>query len=406
MAIEVELSIMAQGPDPANDLRPALERFEALHGVRVRVQTLPWETAWTTLVKAACYQFGPDVSMVGTTWISNLVAMHALRSFTAHEIAEVGGASVFLPSAWQSASLAEGQETWAIPWLADTRLIYYRRDLLQGAGVDERTAFHTPERLQKTLDRLQASGIEVPWVVPTRLTLNTLHNIATWVWGAGGDFISTDGRRTLFAQPETRGGIRAYFALHRYLSPPARGLDASQSDALFWQGQAAVTISGPWMLSLMRAGSETVAPQVIANLGVALPPGIPFVGGSNLVIWQHTYWQQEAAALVRYLADREVQGTYVQRSGQLPVRIDILSLPPFTTDPLHQVLSQALKTGRSFPSTTLWGLVEDKLTAAFKQLWAEVLADPDLDLDAAIGHHLDPLAQRLDLTLAQRSQGR
>jgi hypothetical protein len=34
-------------------------------------------------------------------------------------------------------------------------------------------------------------------------------------------------------------------------------------------------------------------------------------------------------------------------------------------------------------------------------VWAEVLSNPDLDLDAVIAKHMNPLAQRLDLVLGQ-----
>jgi hypothetical protein len=60
---------------------------------------------------------------------------------------------------------------------------------------------------------------------------------------------------------------------------------------------------------------------------------------------------------------------------------------------------RGLKTGRSFPVTRSWGLMEDRLTRAMKALWDEVLAEPGLDLDSAIARHLEPLALRLDLVL-------
>ena len=60
---------------------------------------------------------------------------------------------------------------------------------------------------------------------------------------------------------------------------------------------------------------------------------------------------------------------------------------------------RGLKTGRSFPVTRSWGLMEDRLTRELKALWDEVLADPALDIESAIARHLEPLAMRLDLVL-------
>jgi multiple sugar transport system substrate-binding protein len=137
---ELELSIMARGRDPAGDLQPFLDQFAALYRCRVRVKVLPWETAWADLVKVALYSSGPDVSEVGMNWVGNLVAMDSLRPFHMAELDAVGGASAFLESAWKSGWMMGDKRLWAVPWLADTRVIYYRRDLLERAGVDETTA--------------------------------------------------------------------------------------------------------------------------------------------------------------------------------------------------------------------------------------------------------------------------
>ena len=396
---EIELSIMLHGLDPAGDLQPLLDQFGAQHHCRVRVKVLSWDTAWADLVKVALYRHGPDVSEVGTGWVSNLVVMNALRPFGPSELDAIGGPSAFLDSAWRSGWVVGDKQPWAVPWLADTRVIYYRRDLLAQAQIDEQTAFQSQQQLEQTLERVQASGIASPWVVPTQYARNTLHNVASWVWGARGDFISADGKRTLFSQVKSRAGIRAYLGLHRYLSPAARNLDILQSDGLYQQGGAAVTISGPWLV--LRDVEQPVAAEVVANTGATLPPGVPFVGGSNLVIWKHTQHENTAIKLVHFLTRQPVQYSYCRRAGLLPVRLDVLNGSPFADHPLYRVMSEGVKTGRPFPSFSAWGLVEDGLTAELTHLWAEVLADPQLNLDAAINERLGKLARRLDLTLAQ-----
>jgi len=397
---EVELSIMLHGADPAGDLQPLLDQFCARHRCRVRVKVLSWDTGWAELVKVALYRHGPDVSEVGTGWVSNLVVMNALRPFGRLELDAIGGPSAFLDSAWRSGWVVGDKQPWAVPWLADTRVIYYRRDLLAQAQIDEQTAFQSQQQLEQTLERLQASGIASAWVVPTQYARNTLHNVASWVWGAGGDFISADGKRTLFSQAESRAGIRTYFGLHRYLSPAACNLAILQSEGLYQQGRAAVTICGPWLV-LRDVKEQPVAAEVVANTGATLPPGIPWVGGSNLVIWKHSLHEKLAIELVRFLTSQSVQYSYSQRVGLLPVRLDVLNSSPFADHPLYRVMSEGAKTGRSFPSFSAWGLVEDCLTAELTNLWAKVLADPQLDLDAAINERLGPLARGLGLTLAQ-----
>jgi len=391
MTRELELSIMADSPAA---IRPLLDRFEAEHGTHVRLRLLSWDTAWSDLIKVALYGDGPDVSEIGSTWLGDLVAMNALRPFGDDEIAALGRPSAFLPSAWQGGRLAGQMQSWAIPWLAGARLVFWRRPLFAAAGLEPRASFQSGAEVEAVVARLAESGVPVPWTVPTGLTHTTLLNAASWVWAAGGDFVTPDGKRTLFSQPAARAGLRDYFALGRYLAPTVRHLTGLQPDDQFMtQAGTALTISGPWLFSILRERG------LAGQIGLALPPGASFVGGSHLVIWKHTRQEESAQALVRFLCDGDTQIAYGQRVGLLPTRLDALTAEPFADDDWWQLAIRGLKTGRSFPVTRSWGLMEDRLTRELKALWDEVLADPRLDLEAAIARHLEPLAMRLDLVL-------
>jgi len=393
----LEFTMMARGGPSMTDVQAMLDQFEKETRIHVRLTILPWETAWIDIVKMALYGSGPDISEVGTTWLSNLVATGALRPFQPGEVGSLGGPAAFLPAIWATCTVVGNPEVWAIPWLADTRLIYYRRDWLEGAGIEEATAFQTHEDLKRTLARLQAGGVTAPWGVPTRFTHITLHAVASWIWGAGGDFISEDGTRVLFDQPEARTGIRAYYDLHQWLAPAARHQESGLADSLFTTGQAAATISGSWTFLLYRR----TTPDQVASWGMAIPPGIPFVGGSNLAIWRHSRRPSDALKLIHFLTRRSVQIKYNPLIGLLPVRVDAMTDPAITDDPAIQIMVRAMQAGRSFPTMRRWGLVEDRLGVALTQLWADVLAAPKLDLDALMHQNLDLLAERLNITLRQ-----
>jgi multiple sugar transport system substrate-binding protein len=306
----------------------------------------------------------------------------------------LGDPADLIAAAWESASLATSSQLWAVPWLADTRVLYYRRDLLEQAGIDEQQAFHTPEMLDQTLARLQNGGVAIPWVVPTQRTWMTMHNVAAWVWGHGGDFISPDGMQPLFNEPRARAGLKAYFTLSRYLAEDARNLNASQSDELFWTGKAAITLSGPWLLR-----EPAIDPALIATTGLALPPGVPFVGGSHLIIWKHTGHTRQAVELVRFLTGLAFQRTYAQRTGLLPVRLEALTSPVSPSEAPSEHLARGLMEGRAFRPVPLWGLVEEKLVSAMAAIWEDVLSSAQPDLDTILDHHLAPLIQRLNWTL-------
>ena len=390
MITELELSIQAPNTEI---IQPLLDEFEAKLHVHVNLRLLSWDTAWSDLVKVALYGDGPDISEVGSTWLGDLIAMNALHAFTSDEINQIGKSSNFLPAAWRGCRLGDQPEVWAIPWLVGARLVFYRRSLLRQAGLDEANAFQTAGQFDRTLHQLQASSCPVPWSVPTGRTHTTLLNVASWVWAAGGDFISADGKHTLFSTPEARAGLCNYFALGRYIAPAVQHLTALQPDTQFLtQDGTAVTISGPWLFDLASAALH-------ADLGVALPPGAPFLGGSHLVVWKHSHKQESAIKLLRFFTQTQAQSTYSRRIGLLPATLDALAGVP--ADRLWQAAVQGVKTGRTVPVTRSWGLMEDRLSTEFAVLWQEFSDDPKLDLNAALARRLEPLAKRLDTILAQ-----
>jgi multiple sugar transport system substrate-binding protein len=224
--------------------------------------------------------------------------------------------------------------------------------------------------------------------------------MASWVWGAGGHFISDDGKHTRFSEPEALAGALAYFGLYRYMSPEMQNLSAGRASDLFRQGKVAATISGQWMMNLVLDQHDAL-PEVIDNLGVALVPGVPFVGGESLVIWAHTHHPREAVELVRFLTSRGVQSVYcMPRYALLPARLEALEIPPFTDAPHYQTVVRSLKKGKGFRATYMWGLVEERLGAALSELWQRILTDSSLDLERVVTEYLKALALRLDGILA------
>ncbi len=396
MSEEIEISIMAS---TAEGLQPLLDRFEAQENIRVRVRLLAWDTAWSDLVKFGLYGDGPDVSEVGSTWLGDLVAMNALRPFADYEVAGLGGARSFLASTWQGTRVLGDDATWAIPWFTGARLLFYRKQLFAQAGVDDCNAFDTAEQLDHALAQLEASGVEIPWTVPTGVTHTTLLNICSWVWGAGGDFVTSDGKRTLFSHTRARAGLRAYFALGRFMGPAVRHLTGLQPDEVFLQNpRVGATLSGSWLFAdALQRGT----PDLAQDLGVALPPGASFVGGSHLVTWKYSPRAEAAYKLIHFLTQPEPQAAYSQHVGLLPTRLEALDREPYASHPFWQTTIQGNRTGRSFPVTRSWGLMEDRLTTELSGLWKNALAQPDVDLDGLIVRRLEPLAKRLDLVLGQ-----
>ena len=125
------------------------------------------------------------------------------------------------------------------------------------------------------------------------------------------------------------------------------------------------------------------------------------MGGTYLIVWQHTRHPGEAIELIRRLTRPQFQAEFCPVAGLLPVSQETWATDVFASDQNYKTLYQAMKSGRSLLNTPLWGMVEDKLTLAFGQICADLIAQPDQDIDAVLARHLDASVDRLNMALAQ-----
>jgi multiple sugar transport system substrate-binding protein len=370
-----------------------IAEFNQQHDTAYQFQPFTWAEAWNVLVKTALYGRGADVSGSGSTWISDLVGMNSLRSFTRDELDSLGGESCFLPSAWASGWM--GGKMWAIPWMADTRLWYFRRDILKQAHIEINEPILTYEALINILSQLKSYGYPVPFVFPTRETRMMTQYLASMVWEAGGDLISTNGRM-LLNQPATRQGILRYFNLAQFITEPAQLLSDDQSDQIFNSGEAAITLTGPWLAQRMP-DVDWVRER---KWGIALPV-VPFIGGSSLVIWRHSHHSKEAMDLIRYLTSPVAQARFMDIHGMLPTRVDVLAALA-VDETFYRSIFAGFQNGRSFPTLHLWGLIEERLNTAVGQAWSELFKEPQQNWLAGFLDWLDSLNNQINTEINSR----
>lgn len=346
--IRLNLSICGSLNQDTSVLNKLLKEFQDLIPMQTQVEThsTPWESYRQELTTMALYNREWDVSQSGTPVASDLVAMNAIRAFTHHEVEEMGGKDAFLPVAWQSIQQISDDQVWAIPWLADPRIFLYWRDIFEQAGADEKTVFQSPENLIASLGRIQAGGIAKPWGITTGHKHSAIHTVTSWIWASGGDFISKDGKNALFLEPEAMAGLKAYFSLINFMAPECQTADYQLNNQLFVKRQSAIIL-----------GNAETATNIIKNipakmrsqLAVALPFGVPLVGGSCLIVWSSSLHEEAAVKLVEFLTGRTFQKEFPISLDHLPVRLDVVNEPPYTTDPILKGFSEALHKGRIFP---------------------------------------------------------
>jgi multiple sugar transport system substrate-binding protein len=393
MPVDLTLSIMSHNEGTMGRLDGILGAANKTGDLFIKCREIDYDTGWAEFVRMAIHGGNLDVSEMGPTWISDFAAMNALHPFTPADVLALGGAEAFPPGLWRT-GVGERGTVWAIPWMTDLRLVYYRRDLFRKAGVDEAGAFSTPERFEETLAALARAGVEQPWVAPTQHSHITLHNLSMWLWSQNTDFVNSSNKQVLLNNTDARKALLSYFGLHRFLGPQRQRLPEWEADRLFSRGGAAVALSGPWLYPYCD-------PSFVKDVGLAIPLKRAYMGGSSLVIWESSRAGSAAGKLVSLLSGRHIQDSFPASAGMLPARLEVLDRLPYANNvELNRVVVEALKTGETLPHIALWGMIEDRLAKVFENVWGELLPNPNADLSRLLDQLLTPDVNRLNIVLS------
>jgi multiple sugar transport system substrate-binding protein len=302
-------------------------------GIRVQVQQIPWTAAHEKLLTAVVGSATPDVAQLGNTWIPEFVAMNALEPLDAR----VARSSELRPDAyfqgiWNTNLV--GDTVWGIPWYVDTRVIFYRSDLLAAAGYDS-----IPQSWSGWLEAMHAVKREVgPDRYAIFLPTNEWAQPVIFGMQAGSPLLEDDGRFGAFSDPRFRRGFEFYLTLYRSGLAPAMGHhDVANAYQEFSRGFFSMWITGPWNLGEFR---RRLPPEMQDRWATAPLPGptgpesgVSLAGGASLVVFRRSRHQEAAWKLIEFLSRPEQQLRFFELTGSLPARTAAWEASGLAEDP-------------------------------------------------------------------------
>ncbi len=114
-------------------LRQLTAEFEKRYPqVTVRVQAIPWGAGHEKLMTAIVGDMTPDVAQIGTTWMAELIALNALEPLDPCLASSPIREDDFFPGTLGTNRI--GGVWYGPPFYVDTRLLFYRADLVASAG--------------------------------------------------------------------------------------------------------------------------------------------------------------------------------------------------------------------------------------------------------------------------------
>jgi multiple sugar transport system substrate-binding protein len=307
---------MGREGEVVSELVPDFER--AHPGVRVQVQQIPWSAAHEKLLTAYVGEATPDIAMLGNTWVPEFVALDALEPLDTRVAASKDVLrSDYFPGIW-STNVVDGI-TYGIPWYVDTRVLFYRTDILAAAGYDR-----MPETWADWLTAMRRIKSKMgPHQYPLLIPITEWPPIVILGLQAGSPLLRNNGTLGAFSGPQFVGAFEFYVSLFREgLAPALSGTEISNLYQEFERGNIAMYISGPWQIGEFtnRLPKNMQDKWMTAPLPGVDGPGVSLAGGATLSLFRHSAHKSEAWALMEYLSRPDIQIRFSHLTGDLPAR--------------------------------------------------------------------------------------
>jgi multiple sugar transport system substrate-binding protein len=380
---------MGREGEVIGNLIPGFEREN--RNISVRIQQIPFTAAHEKLLTAFAGDSLPDMAQLGNSWVPEFVALGALSPLDLRLRAtpEIDRADYF-PGVWDS-NIVNGRQ-YGVPWYVDTRLLFYRRDLLAQAGFSHPPLNWSEWRRQMVAIRKLVG----PKKYAAFLPLNEYEPLIVLGLQQPDEMLRDGGRYGNFRSSGFRRALAFYLeAIKSKLAPAAANTEISNVWDEFDRGLFSFYVTGPWQIG--EFGRRLPARRQHIWMTAPMPgptgPGASFAGGSSLVIFGHSPRKDAAWKLVVYLSRPDIQARFNELTGDLPARKSAWQSGSLGRNVYAKAFAEQLTRARATPKVPEWERIATEV-----RLVAESAAHGNMTLDQAVAE----MDRRADGILAKR----
>ncbi len=348
-------------PNQKQALLYLIENFEKENNCKVELTELSWNDGKTKLITAFNSDVQPDVLELGSDWIAQFSSTNVLMDLTNDSIHFDTFLDYALPPArWNN-------KYYAVPWIVDTRVLFYNKKLMQAAGLPDAppTTYSELIEFANAINQPDNNiyGFGTNGQDPHRLYKKVLPII----WSNGGDILDATGNPRI-------NSINNVDALNIYLQLSRCGIIETQRqlDSYFSQGKIGFVFSGGWLVEKIKNENPNL------DFGVALVPtisgkkekGTSFLGAEYLAISKKTTKKDLALKLVKYLTDGKNALILAKRFPEAGFPADKMysNSSELLSDKYKKIFAEQLKYAKATPVHPRWldieECLENKITSA------------------------------------------
>lgn len=361
----VHWSMLDYDPKVEAWAKGVIEDFEAEHpDVDVELTLPPTNNYQQLLTTQIRGKNPPDLAAVPTAWVPAFVEAQALVPWT--EQVDQGLLDRFAPTLLEGAKVDGGQ--YALPYLSTSRALFWNKEDFEKAGLSEPPATWD-ELVEDGQKIVEAGGAKYGFA----LQGTGAEAFAAWFpyvyWSQGAELTSGDGQLAIDQDACVQGvSVLKRMVEEGVTQPNVTADDLPEQMALFTSGEAAMTITGPWLVGTLAAEAPKldygVAPIPAGSTSTTLDiqdAFILFKDGGNT---------DAAAAFAEFLYQPENADSLVEGRGMLPVLTEGFDAERYQDEPLKTFVD-LVKEGKFVPSDPRWLKLTDSGARALQSMYTD-----------------------------------
>ncbi|GDX40429.1 sugar ABC transporter substrate-binding protein [Armatimonadota bacterium] len=227
--------------------------------IRIELEHIPGSGEYVPkLLTSIVAHTEPDMVSLDASSAAIFIENNALKDLAPFAKAESFDEGVYYPNVLGLAK--RGDQLFALPADFTPMMLYYNKRLFDKAGIPYPSDGWTWEEFLQTCRKLTiaSAGSHRPSQYGFIFD-NWMPGWIMWLWQAGGDVLSPDGKRSVgyLDSTEAANAVRFFTDIVKERLAPSLSETASQGVDLFSAGKVAMKISGHWSIVGFKA-SETI----------------------------------------------------------------------------------------------------------------------------------------------------
>jgi multiple sugar transport system substrate-binding protein len=332
------------GSDPT--MKKFAADFHKLHpNITIKFQNVNADNASQKLTTQVAGGNPPDVAFVDASATSDFASRQALVNLDDYiSRSKIVKPDDYVPAFRQFVTYKNSM--WGLPIDGESTGLFYRKDKFAAAGITHPPttwAEFEADAKKLTDPSKKQYGYEV-------FAPEAAYYWYPWLYQAGGDLLSADGKKVLFTSPAAEKSAKFYVGLAKYSPPDYLNSNSYDGRVAFAQGQTAMYMAGSWFAGTM----DSEFPKIKDKWGTAPLPNGPAgckttIAGDSLVMFSATKNPDAAWLWMEYLSkpDNVATWTYKSANGtELPPLTSLLDSPDLVkTKPVLKGFAELMKCG-------------------------------------------------------------